>query len=627
MKRNSSGGARTGLAAFALWGTAIGAMGGCMVPEPHLEPEEGQGLGTSEQAVTGAACPETLSDHADQIHRDVHCYCDAAAASSGSVAGTDLYAVESSLCRAAVHAGAITAAGGQIRATIKPIGNSRGSTRNGVVSSDISEPAGTFMVEGADPGDPVVRRYVPMAFHAGMQGPPTSTSHAAAWRTSFTIHNPSPVSQIITVKPYDLAGTLYTRSPITLAGGRATSFQLNDDQGTLGNVPFGFKGAVVLEGTATFEVTAVQVPVLSSVVNRPIVNAESRTSGELHFPTVMKVDGGRSTRLFFHNPRASSDTLELTFRNTDGTIQGGSALPLALGPRSGAEYDLATVGLPGCQSPCSWTGALTVRSTTQLGRFVGAALQVDKAGTKASAYEGIEVIPGGWEPLFPSALRSYPSPGGPTSSSIVLQNLSDEVTTYVIGYYPGTETIYGTIPPRGRKVIRTLESDLPAGFLGSAAMYTTLPGIAALTEVTRDDGAPSFEGVSPGIYESDGMGGRLSLPYVRWTNTNFADARPRTHIAVQNLDSWDPVPVKVTYFHADGSQAGMPHVFTIPPFEKRNSSPLDAGVDELGYAPYGASAIVEALNGSHRLGVLVRASGTTMAEDYTGIPIPRAVTP
>jgi hypothetical protein len=275
MKRNSFGGARIGLAAFALWGTAIGATGGCAVPEVDLEPA----APTAEQALTAAACPATLSGDAGRLHHEVHCVCDSAAASTGPVYGTDLYAVESSPCRAAVHAGAITVTGGAIQATIKPINNSRGSTRNGVVSANFpSEIAGNFVVDAADASGPVVRRYVPMAFYAGMQGPQTTTSHAAAWRTSFTIHNPSSLTRVITVKPYDHAGNPYTRNSITLGPGGATSFQLNDDQQALGNVPFGFKGAVILEGAATFEVTAVHVPVQSSVVNRPTLNAASRTS-------------------------------------------------------------------------------------------------------------------------------------------------------------------------------------------------------------------------------------------------------------------------------------------------------------------------------------------------------------
>jgi hypothetical protein len=65
------------------------------------------------------------------------CYCDASATTtSGTVWGTDYYTHDSSLCKAAVHAGEVTTAGGAISYTVIPGHSSyTGSTRNGVTTS------------------------------------------------------------------------------------------------------------------------------------------------------------------------------------------------------------------------------------------------------------------------------------------------------------------------------------------------------------------------------------------------------------------------------------------------------------------------------------------------------------
>ena len=110
---------------------------------------------------------------------------------------------------------------------------------------------------------------------------------------------------------------------------------------------------------------------------------------------------------------------------------------------------------------------------------------------------------------------------------------------------------------------------------------------------------------------------------MRWATAAFSDTQPRTFIAVQNLDDLE-VNVRVRYMSASGAEVRV-HEFPIGPHQKKNSSPADIRLFEFGYSPtFGGSAIVERVSGdgSLGLGVLVRVSGPTMAEDYTGIPIP-----
>jgi len=67
----------------------------------------------------------------------ISCTCTAALAAQGTVWGTDVYTDDSALCRAAVHAGIIPAAGGAVRVRVVPGRQSYpGSTRNGVQSQD-----------------------------------------------------------------------------------------------------------------------------------------------------------------------------------------------------------------------------------------------------------------------------------------------------------------------------------------------------------------------------------------------------------------------------------------------------------------------------------------------------------
>lgn len=81
-------------------------------------------------------CPGRLSIN-PQLPTPFTCRCDAAAAGAGTVWGTEVYTDDSSLCRAALHAGVIRAAGGSItvnRTEGRPL--FVGSVRNGVESAD-----------------------------------------------------------------------------------------------------------------------------------------------------------------------------------------------------------------------------------------------------------------------------------------------------------------------------------------------------------------------------------------------------------------------------------------------------------------------------------------------------------
>ncbi|WP_368671292.1 LCCL domain-containing protein [Corallococcus exiguus] len=71
--------------------------------------------------------------------------CGCGAVGAGAVWGTDLYTDDSSVCVAAVHAGAITTAGGTVVVAIQPGQASyTGTTRNGITTLSYGAWSGSF---------------------------------------------------------------------------------------------------------------------------------------------------------------------------------------------------------------------------------------------------------------------------------------------------------------------------------------------------------------------------------------------------------------------------------------------------------------------------------------------------
>ncbi|QSQ25660.1 protease B [Pyxidicoccus parkwayensis] len=86
-----------------------------------------------------------FTSYRGQNGTQIACNCDAV--SGGAVWGTDLYTDDSTVCLAAVHAGAIPASGGAVVVTIQPGQSSyTGSTRNGITTSSYGAWAGSYSV-------------------------------------------------------------------------------------------------------------------------------------------------------------------------------------------------------------------------------------------------------------------------------------------------------------------------------------------------------------------------------------------------------------------------------------------------------------------------------------------------
>ena len=100
------------------------------------------------------ACPAAFKDLPDADKPIAHtCRCSPEATSAGTVWGTDMYTRDSSICSAAVHAGVIGHAGGEVKVQAAPgCPSYKGSERNGVRSAPWQKWPGSFFFAGQGAG-------------------------------------------------------------------------------------------------------------------------------------------------------------------------------------------------------------------------------------------------------------------------------------------------------------------------------------------------------------------------------------------------------------------------------------------------------------------------------------------
>lgn len=99
-------------------------------------PGKGDGKCAAAPKPAGNKCPRNFkSIPGVNAGTSITCECDSSQTGSGPVWGSDIYTQDSSICRAAVHAGAITSSGGSVTAKAASGCKSyKGTNRNGVNS-------------------------------------------------------------------------------------------------------------------------------------------------------------------------------------------------------------------------------------------------------------------------------------------------------------------------------------------------------------------------------------------------------------------------------------------------------------------------------------------------------------
>src|SRR5215211_3566116 len=104
---------------------------------------------TSAAPTTASVCPDDFQAYAG-TSEPLACTCDAEAVERGYVGGMDVYTVNSSICRAALHAGAIGPEGGTVTVIPEAGRNAYpGVTRNGVTSQNERKAEASFRFEVA----------------------------------------------------------------------------------------------------------------------------------------------------------------------------------------------------------------------------------------------------------------------------------------------------------------------------------------------------------------------------------------------------------------------------------------------------------------------------------------------
>jgi outer membrane protein OmpA-like peptidoglycan-associated protein len=112
-------------------------------------------------ATTASVCPDNFAAFADTTD-PLACACTAEATARGSVWGMDVYTVDSSVCRAALHAGVVAKSGGAV--TVLPEAGRPaypGVTRNGISSSNHGAYRASFRFAAAVPAPAAAPAVVP----------------------------------------------------------------------------------------------------------------------------------------------------------------------------------------------------------------------------------------------------------------------------------------------------------------------------------------------------------------------------------------------------------------------------------------------------------------------------------
>jgi hypothetical protein len=145
---------------------------GCTISGPMGPPVTYPAPGgySAPPAASGGPIEAGCSFNAGQVQGDpgavFQIACPPGCESTGGLWGTDVYTADSAICRAGIHAGAITPAGGVVTIQIQPGRPAyRGAARNGITSSDYGSYARSYVVmasagtvtgtvTGAPPGPP-----------------------------------------------------------------------------------------------------------------------------------------------------------------------------------------------------------------------------------------------------------------------------------------------------------------------------------------------------------------------------------------------------------------------------------------------------------------------------------------
>lgn len=447
-------------------------------------------------------------------------------------------------------------------------------------------------------------------------------AYQTAFTTSITYQNvdTAPTTQLnilFYATPTSTSPIIIPRDP--LAAGAGTSVFI----GGLNDISAGFKGTAVMQSDKRLVATLVQLPQNSETVrNRPLSNGFESGSQKILLATVLKNRFNTTSIFAVQNTDGQLNKITIQFYNTS------AQLVHTIGPvdiQAGAGYyvDAGTVAALG--SVFDGSAIVTAaRADNSNGSIVASVMELSTNGPGAMAFES--VAQGATTVAMPSALCNA---FGGQNSAYAVQNTSLTTDTSVTVTYSNGVT--HTLPiGKGSKAsfVACNAPGMPNNFSGSATITSTATPIVAIGKVYG-------LGLSTGFLGAPSGAAKLALPYVRWTQTQYESGqRQRTFIALQNVGS-ATIPagsIKISYVNRDGVEV-VAHTLNadLVAGAKANSNPYfssAAAAAEFGYeGGFGGGAIITCSAANCELVAVARvtskvpANGSTVGEDYNGIPV------
>lgn len=395
--------------------------------------------------------------------------------------------------------------------------------------------------------------------------------------------------------------------------------------GGLSEIGAGFQGSAVMVSDQPMLATMVQIPqdATGAVRNRPLSNGFSAGSGQVLIATVLKNMFDQTTRFAVQNAGGSPTQVTIRFINTEANEV--HSFSETIEPQAALHVDAGQISQLG-----SVFNGSAVISAAAGGEIVASAMELNVAGTGASAFEGVSQ--GATTYYMPSALcQAF----GGQSTSYAVQNTSLTTSTSVtVTYYnlSGNQvaTHTKTVGPGAKQSFPACDAPgMPTNFNGSAVVHSTSTEVVAIGKAFGLGLSTAFIGAAGGHSE-------LALPYVRWaTDANWLasnDRGQRTFLAIQNIGS-NTIPagqITIDYISPTGQVLGS-HTYNQPlgPGIKFNSNPTNGGLTEFGYAGggFGGGAVVRGPAGAElaviaRVASRIPSTGGQVSEDYNGMPLP-----
>jgi hypothetical protein len=454
-----------------------------------------------------------------------------------------------------------------------------------------------------------------------------ASAQAPAYQTAFTTS--------ITYQNVDDAATTFitinffptptTTTPITisrdnLAKNAGTSVFI----GSLSQISAGFQGTAIMQSDKRLVATLVQLaPTSTTVKNRPLSNGFESGNPNILLATVLKNQFNTNSVFSVQNTDTQLNKITIKFYNTS------AALVHTIGPvdvQAGAGYyvDAGTVGALGSV----FNGAAVIearRADNSSGKVVASVMELSTTGPAALAFESVSQ--GAKLVNMPSALCN--AFGGQNSAYAVQNTSMSTATTVTVKYSNGVNHTLNIGPGSKQSFVACSAPGMSNGFSGSATIESTATDVVAIGKVYG-------LGLSTGFLGAPTGSARLALPYVRWSQSQYASGdRQRTFIAIQNVGAGE-IPagsISISYVNRDGVEVAKHTINTaLAKGAKVNSNPYSTqnpNAAEFGYVGgFGGGAIITCtspgcqLIAVARVTSMVPANGTTVGEDYNGIPIP-----